>query len=555
MSSTPLLGAKGSDAPKRVVVVGAGIGGITAGIYMKRDLKFHNFTVYETVDEIGGTWHFNTYPGAASDIATHWYSLSSDVDPDSWDRTHLTQPRLLAYWKWLTDKYGVDKHLKLSTKVTKVQWDEKKQIYHVHTRNTKTGETQVDYANAVISAIGLLNEPHHVKALDGIRTAFKGAHFHSARWDHSVDLHNKRVAVIGSGGSACQFIPFLGQDPTTKLVQFIRTPGWFWPDLRLKIGPKAQWAIHNIPFLKQLARYTVFFQHETLYVIFFLMGKTDFVRNMLIKHIKDNAPAEYADKLVPKHPSGCKRFIIDAGYLKSLHQDNCAVNFDGIAEVTATGIRTKTGENLDFDVIIEATGFQPDHFPLEVVGLGGKTMQDYFIEQKGPVGYLGTAAAGFPNFYTITGPNTTTGHGSVIFTIESQMTYINQMLEPVIKGQASSFVVTDKASKSYNEKLQKSLKASLWEGCASWYRTGHDGKISSIWPGFITGQWWRLRRPVWRDYAVTGGDAWVRRRRLSKAFSFITYTAAIVLVVWVGLNWDLVKGVFADLAKKVGLAL
>ncbi|TCD65366.1 hypothetical protein EIP91_002764 [Steccherinum ochraceum] len=531
---------KGDTTPRRVVIIGGGVGGLTAAITVKRQLGFDNFTLYEQSSGVGGVWHHNTYPGAAADIGTHWYSLSSDINPD-WDRSHVLQADLLKYWIGLTRKYGVDKNIVVNTSVTKLIWDEAKQLYYVHTQNSETGETSVDYANAVISGVGLLNVPHYPKEMEGAKTKFKGAHFHSARWDHSVDLHNKRVAVIGNGCSGCQLMPFLVQDPTTQVVNYCRSPGWFLPDMRMRIPIVFRWMMKYIPFVKQFARYAVFVQHELIYYALFPFGKTALIKWGLGMYIKSQTPKKYHDKVVPTHPSGCKRFVIDAGYLKSLHKDNFDVNYDGVQEVTETGILTKKGEFKEYDVIVEATGFDTDSYPFEIIGVGGKTIQEYYDEQGGPTAYIGTTAPGFPNFFTLSGPNTITGHGSVVFTTESQLMHITQLLEPVLKGWASSFDVTKKAADKYNTYLHNRLRDSIWSGCASWYRVGSEGRITGVWPGAIWTQWWWLRKVTWSDYKGQGAEQWARRQRYTRLISLVKNACWVLVFLWAGVNWRVLR--------------
>ncbi|KAH8102925.1 FAD/NAD-binding domain-containing protein [Cristinia sonorae] len=567
-------GIHASSDAKRVVIIGGGIGGITAGIKVKRDLGFDNFTLYEQSDGVGGTWHFNTYPGCKADVGTHWYSLSSDVDSD-WDTSHVTQPDLLKYWTGLTVKYGVDKHIVLNTSVTSVRWDEEKQIYHLQVEDVKTGEKRTDYANAVISAVGQLSIPHYTEELEGSKTKFKGVRFHSSRWDHTVDLRNKRVAVIGNGCTACQFIPVIAREPTTQIVNFCRSPGWYLPEIRIYLPKIIRLIMTYVPFVKTIARYAVFFQHEFYYFTFF--NTSSIIRFVLSQYIKLQTPKKYHSQIVPPQGEilcqlvpyktinsgrrtlapGCKRFIVDSGYLKALNLDNLDVNYDGVKEITETGIVTKKGQHMDFDVIIEATGFIADEYPVSVTGIGGKTIQEYYREQGGPTAYLGTTVPGFPNFFTILGkrPNTITGHGSIAFTEESQAHYILQFLEPIINGWASSFNVTEKATNAWNSQLHKRLSSSVWSSCTSWYRAGHTGKITSVWPGFIFRQWFVYRKPVWNDYVASNGAEWERHRRSAHTVSLAKDLFWVGLCLAAGLNWKLLQDVSSVMLQKVRLSV
>ncbi|KAH8077893.1 hypothetical protein BXZ70DRAFT_1053127 [Cristinia sonorae] len=507
------------ELERRVIIIGGGVGGIMTAIALKTKLGFHNFTLYEQSDDLGGTWNLNTYPGCASDISTHWYSFSGDVDPD-WTSTHLLQPELKKYWKGLCVKYDINKHVCVNTSVVAAEWDNKRQLYRVEVLDVLSGEKRTDYANAVVSAIGVLNIPHLSEDLKGVRETFKGKHFHSARWDHTVDLRNKRVAVIGNGCSAAQFVPIITEDPTTEVLSFARTPGWILPtDWGRK--PVSWWKrmiFKYVPFTLRLNRWSLLAMHESFYM-FLIYGKhnsflREFFMNDLRKNIQKCAPEKYHDVLTPKYPFGCKRFIVDTGYLAALHRPNNDLTFDGIAEITEKGILTKKGQHHDFDVIIEATGFVVDEYPIVIRGVDGTSIQDYHREQGGPTAYRGTTTPNFPNFFMLFGPNTTTTHGSVIFTHEVQINYTMQLLEPVLKKQASSFEVTREASDAWNAHVQKYHSTSVWTACQSWYRVGGTGKNVSIWPGSLTDQWYQLRTPVWSDYKATGAYEWENNRRL-----------------------------------------
>ncbi|THH30107.1 hypothetical protein EUX98_g4084 [Antrodiella citrinella] len=536
----------------RVIIIGGGVAGIMTAIAFKKQLGFSNFTLYEQSDDLGGTWNLNTYPGCASDVATHWYSFSSDLNPD-WNQSHVFQPELKAYWKGLSAKYDINKHVRLHTQVVSADWDPRNQVYRLEVLSA-TGEKRTEYANAIVSAIGTLNVPHYPDELKGIRDVFKGEHFHSARWDHSVDLRNKRVGVIGNGCSAAQFVPIIAEDPTTQVVSFGRTPNWFMPRWRTPIPSYQRMLFRHVPFAMRIYRWLLMTQYEAVYMFIVSGGPRNSIRERLCKqlvaYIKDNAPEKYHQMLIPTYPFGCKRFIVDPGYLEALHRPNNDVNFDGIAEVTEKGILTKKGKHFDCDVIIEATGFIVDEFPIKMKGRDGATIQEYFQAQGGPTAYKGTAVPNFPNFYTIFGPNTTTGHGSVIYTEEVQIDYIMQMLSPVINGLASSFEVTHEATDAWNARIHKKLSTAVWSACQSWYRVGHDGKNSSIWPGLLIEQWWQLRRPVWSHYKAVGAYKWQETRRGKTLWEIAEVGGAIAALGWAYMHPDEISQVAAYAQKQ-----
>jgi len=229
---------------------------------------------------------------------------------------------------------------------------------------------------------------------------------------------------------------------------------------------------------------------------------------------------------------GCKRFIVDSGSLEALHRPNNDINFDGIAEVTKNGILSKKGEYFECDVIIEATGFIVDEYPIKIRGIDGTTIQEYFRARDGPTAYKGTAVPNFPNFYTILGPNSVTGHASAIFTEEVQVNYIMQMLDPILNGLVSSFEVTHEATDAWNARIHEKLATSVWSVCQSWYRAGKSGKNVAIWPGPLIEQWWQLRRPVWSDYNAVGADKWHKTRRLKLLLQTVKLGSGVAASSW-----------------------
>ncbi|KAH8100398.1 FAD/NAD-P-binding domain-containing protein [Cristinia sonorae] len=517
------------------------------GISLKKQLGFSDFSIYEKGNDLGGTWHWNTYPGCASDIGTHWYTLSSDLNPD-WDRTHVPQPQLKAYWKRLAAKYDIGGHITYLTKVVAAEWDPERQIYRVELLDLRSGETRTEYAKVVISAIGVLDTPHYPEDLKGIQTTFKGEHFHSARWNWDVDLHNKRVAVIGNGCSAAQFVPVISEDPTTQVLSFCRTPSWIFPWLR-PIPGYWQKIFKYVPFAMRLYRWIIVIQVS--YVLTSPVNKRrEAVANDLIKYMKENAPEEYHERLTPRYSLGCKRFIIDSGYYESLHRSNNDITYDGIDQITENGILTKTGQHHEFDVIIQATGFIADEYPITIRGNEG-TIQQYYRIKNGPEAYKGTTFPGFPNFFMVFGPNTATGHGSVIFTEEVQINYIMQMLDPIIKGSVSSFEVTHEASDAWNAHTHKKLSTSVWSVCQSWYRTGRTGKNANIWPGSLTNQWWQLRSPIWSHYKVVGGERWERRRMMKRVWRTVEVATVVGVVAYASLYPERTAEAFSQVKELV----
>ncbi|KAI0260357.1 putative monooxygenase [Gloeopeniophorella convolvens] len=456
--------ASKSNPEFNVAIIGSGIGGLLAAIALKTKWGSEDFVIYERASDIGGTWRDNVYPGCASDVPIHNYSLASDPKPD-WKRSHALQPEILEYLQGVTDKYGLRSYCKFHMSVDNLEWDPEANVWRIETRDVRTGETQHSRATAVVSAIGVLVVPRFptVQGMD----SFKGDTFHSARWRKDIDLHGKRVGVLGNGSSACQFIPIISNDPTTTVVNFARTPMWYVPSPFIPYGEITKWIFAHFPLVQRLYRY----------------------RLMLVsceKYAKKVAPAKYHDVIIPNYPLGCRRIVRDQGYLKALNRENVRLTFDHIDRVEPDGVVLVTGEKVPLDVIIYGTGFVTDHYPLNVRGLSG-TLKEYNDAHGGPTAYLGSTAR----------PNTTTGHTSVIYSEESQIPHLFQLLDPLRSGALTSVAPTVAATEKYNDMLQARLEDSVWTQCASWYRVGSRGRIFSTFPGpLVLLRWWLRKETI-----------------------------------------------------------
>ncbi|KAG1806579.1 uncharacterized protein HD556DRAFT_1303011 [Suillus plorans] len=486
------------EIQRRVAIIGAGVAGLTQAIALKTKLKFHDFTIFEKGSEVGGVWR-----GCSSDIDIHWYSLSTDLYP-YWNKSHGLQPEIQAYWIELSKKHNLYPHIKFNTRVLSAEWDDAKQQYTVIAEDIFSGKKTTSVAHVVISALGILEVPNLPYEIPGVRK-FQGTSFHSAQWPGSMNLQNKRVAVIGNASSGhmtrAQFVPSISADPSVEVVNFIRTPTWlltrFVAPLHLPMGDKA--------LQKQ--------------------------RDAMAKYILDNTPDKYHSHMIPDHPPGCKRTVADSGFLESLYRSNVTLNFDGIAEIVENGIITKTGEMLPFDVIVYATGFigKQERYPMHVRGWNGATVQGYYDAHGGPTAYIGTAIPDTPNFYLINGPNTGT-RISALFITEVQVAYILQLIEPVLTGSASSFTIKATPTDTYNAKLQEQLSHSVHVHCQSWARTNGTDKVFYPFPWPATVWWWLLRRPNWDHYIAVGAEKWVWARRIKAVKKFLKCSAVLTLL-------------------------
>ncbi|KAG8762750.1 hypothetical protein FRC11_007880 [Ceratobasidium sp. 423] len=499
-----------------VVIIGAGVGGLTAAIMLQKNMGYYNYTIYDMASDLGGTWHQNTYPGCACDIPAHWYSLSIDPNPD-WSCLFASRQEIYKYWKRLAQKHNIEPHIKYNTEFVSAVWNEKEQNYTLKLRDSKTKEFREVKAKLVISAAGVFHHPRWPD-IPG-RELFQGKLLHAQNWDHNVGLSGKRVGLIGNGCAGSQILPVISEDKSTTVVNFCRTPSWYIPRPQMQVSPVIQWMFRNVPFALKSLRYTLAGTCELLYhhykdnVISNLARKL--VEKAVLYRMRSLAPAKYHKQLTPNYPFGCKRVVFDPDYLQALGRSNVDLEWDPITRITPTGIETKSGKEHQLDVIAFATGFDiSSSMTLDVTGVNGLRLQEYYDKEGGPTGYMGTTIPGFPNWVTICGPNTVTGHSSVIYMEELQMNYVMKLFKSVIEGKVGSIVPRADSTRKFNDWVQYSLKGHVWPSCHSWYRKDGGGKITSLWPGGNTHLWWSFRKPNWKDYEAIGVKNWAWKQQL-----------------------------------------
>ncbi|KAG8725511.1 hypothetical protein FRC09_013750 [Ceratobasidium sp. 395] len=498
-----------------VAIIGSGVGGLLAAISLQTKLGFYNYTIYELAEDLGGTWQQNTYPGCACDVPAHWYSLSFDPNPD-WSHIFAPYDEIHAYWKKLAKKHNLESRIQYRTEVVSAVWDEESQRYTLRLRNTETQETREEPANVVISATGAFNHPKWPDVPG--RESFEGISIHAKMWDHGVDFTGKRVALIGNGCAGSQILPALLANKTTHITNFCRSKSWYLPRPQKKVPEWLKWTFRNVPLTLKAFRFLLAGLYDTSAHNWKIGPITNYLRGSVekasIEHIKATAPVRYQESLIPDYPIGCKRIVIDPGYVEALNRENVELEWDHIVEIVSDGVITKSGKKYEVDIICYATGFDVEgSYKLNVQGVNGQTMQEYFKSEGGPSGYMGTTAPGFPNWITLFGPNLASGHGSVISVEEIQMNYAIQFLKPIVQGKVKSFVPRLNATRAWNDWVQSCLKNYIWTSCNSWYRSAGAGRVIAPWPGSLTHLWWSFRNPVWSDYETVGGEKWLRRRR------------------------------------------
>lgn len=481
-----------------IAIVGAGVSGICLAVNLKR-AGIHDFIILEKSNEVGGTWNENTYPGAACDVPSHMYSLSFEPNPN-WTRKYPRQAEILEYFRSVARKYDIYSHIRFGVELDEAAFDEASGQWKL--RTSAGDETMV---KVLASGCGQLNRPA-MPAIPGM-DSFKGARFHSARWDHSVNLNGKRVAVVGNGPSAIQFIPEVAK-VAGELTVYHRTPNYVVPRLDRPYSTFERWLFAKVPGAARAYRWALYWTLEKNRIAF--TRGTWF--NKMFRQIADqHMVTQIADEklraiLTPDYDLGCKRILISDDWLPTLTRPNVEVIATEIDHITDSGVVDKEGKVREVDAIIFGTGFESTKFltPMKVMGTGGKPLTQAW--QGGAEAHLGVSVAGFPNFFMMYGPNTNLGHNSIIFMIECQAAYILGCIKKIRNSRLSYIDVKPEVMERYNIGVQEAIRESVWAaGCRSWYKT-EDGKVTNNWSGFTAEYWWRTREPDFADYRlVTGG--------------------------------------------------
>ena len=466
------------DAPSpghRVIVIGAGIGGIAMSIELRKH-GFDRITLLEGAPEPGGTWFHNSYPGAACDVPSPLYSFSYAQRTD-WTHMCSPQPAILRYLQEVADSHGVTPLIRHNSKVTRCDWDAGAMAWTVQTAD---GAEHV--AEVLVLATGQLHHPV-VPNLPG-QAEFAGHSFHSARWDHSYDLRGKRVAVVGTGASAVQFVPEIARE-VAQLTVYQRSGNWFLARRNKKYPPGVRWAIENIPVAQPLLRHFFFWYGEVLTAAIRnpnTFGKIVRARSAAFMKRKVKDP-ELRAKVWPDYTFGCKRVLFSSHFLPALTRDNVELVTDRIEGFTADGIRAG-GSDRPADCIIWATGFATADFmfPMEIFGRDGRSLREVWA--RGAHAHLGMTVPGFPSMFIMYGPNTNTSGGSIIWYLEQQAIYIRQALALLRERGAAAIEVKPEVEAHSDAAVQKRFAGTAWTDCDSWYRNG-EGRIITNWPGYM----------------------------------------------------------------------
>lgn len=434
-----------------------------------------DFVIFERASDLGGTWRDNTYPGCQCDVESNLYSYSFAPSP-RWSRSYAPQSEIWDYLRLCAEKFELGGHIRYQHEVESARWDDAAARWRLETASGPFS------ADVVVAATGPLSEPSlpAIPGLDG----FPGPHFHSANWDHGVDLTGKRVAVVGTGASAIQFVPRI-QPTVARLNLFQRTPPWVLPHRDRPVRGMARALYRAVPGWQRMVRAGVYWSRE-LFVIPFMKPSPNsmperLARGHLEKQVDD---PELRARLTPRYTIGCKRILISNDYYPAVQQPNVELVTDDIREVRGRSIVTSDGHEREVDVIILATGFRVTEMPFaaRVIGRDGRCL----AEQWGgsPAAYRGTAVAGFPNFFLLLGPNTGLGHTSVLVMMEAQLRYVMGCLRHLERSGMGAIEVRREAQEAFNVDVQSRLRDTVWNagGCRSWYLDS-TGRNTTIWPG------------------------------------------------------------------------
>ncbi len=474
----------------QIIIIGTGFGGLCMAHKLK-EAGYDDILILEKAHEVGGTWRENTYPGAECDIPSALYSYSFAQNP-TWDYKWAKQPQIFKYLKDFATDYDLRRHIRFGVSVQGATWMENISNWTIQ---TDQGELSCRF---LISGVGQLHHPKWPN-IPG-RESFKGDTFHSAQWDHDFDLTGKRVGVIGVGASAIQFIPEIAQQ-AKKLTIYQRTPNWVIDKGDRPYSRIEKWIAKRFPALANLYRFGLWFQGE--FIIYPIIKGAPLRaalararnRSDMNKHISD---PKLRKILTPDYPIGAKRILFSDKYYEALARDNVELVTEPIKEINATGIKT-TNNNFAHDVIIYATGFYSNPFlkELDIQGRNKATLVDHW--QNGAFAYLGVMTAGFPNLFFLYGPNTNTGHTSIIFKLEQEVGYIIKLIRGAENGTVE---VGPEAEHAFSEEMQTRLSKLAWAKIdESWYKDGD--KIPNNWPGSSLEFKKRLKTPIWDHFETT----------------------------------------------------
>lgn len=453
-----------------VAIIGAGLGGIAMGIQLADGA--YDFTIFDRGDGFGGTWRKNTYPGAACDVPSHFYSYSFALNP-RWSKTFAEQPEILAYLENVANQHGLGQHLVTRTRITTLRWSDIKQRWTLTSEDGQAREFDI-----VVSAVGMLDVPY-IPDIPGA-SRFRGRAFHSSNWDHSKSTAGERVASIGTGASAIQYVPAIAA-ATKHLTVFQRTPIWVSPRFDVPFTPEQQELFERDRVEALKVRDAARQEYESAnFAADSAMTQqlTDVARSYLMRKVTD---PELRAKLTPSYPVGCKRPLQSRAWFPTFALPNVTLETSPIVEFTEQGLRTANGREHEVDTVIYGTGFRATDFlcSLDVYGRGGRRLHDDWID--GAEAYLGTVVPGYPNLFTLYGPNTN-GVTSIIYILEAQSKFVRRVLDEMGRRRLQAVEIKQHIHDAYNAEIQAAMAGTVWLANCNNYFRHPNGKVITQFP-------------------------------------------------------------------------
>lgn len=477
-----------------LLIIGAGFSGLIMAMQARKS-GIRDIVILEKAQDVGGTWRENTYPGVACDIPSHLYSMASHLNPD-WSTSYAKGGEIQAYIQRVASDEGLYELCRFGQTFRSAIWEAN--LWHVTTQ-----EGHVWTARVLVSAVGALHVPL-IPDIPG-RQSFAGPEFHSAQWDHDADLSGKSVAVIGTGASAVQFVPEIAKS-AERVTIFQRTAPYVLPRPDGPIAPRTRKLYARIPLLPRLRRHLIYTVFEMRHAVF--RGKpraVNFAMKMWRKSL-ENAIRDPGMRaaLTPDYRIGCKRILSSNDWYPTLARDNVDLVPDGVAAIDGRTIVTRSGQRFEADVLIWGTGFHVTDAAerLDVTGLEGLRLRQAWAD--GMSAHLGTAIAGFPNFFVLLGPNTGLGHNSVVLMIEAQVAHVTRMLTQMRDRNIAHVAPRPEAQAAFQQEVQDRLASSVWQagGCSSWYQDA-SGRNTTLWPGTVGEYRKRMARAGLEQYQIT----------------------------------------------------
>ncbi|MFI8006905.1 flavin-containing monooxygenase [Streptomyces sp. NPDC086010] len=489
----PVTGEPPSPTVVDVVIVGAGFSGLGVAAVLDK-AGFSSFVILEAADDLGGAWRDNTYPGCGCDIPSPLYSYSFDQKAD-WSRLFARQPEILGYLRDVAHRRRLVGRARFGRRVDSARWIGAEARWEV---TTSVGETY--RARFLVSAVGPLHHPAYPD-LPGV-DSFGGPVFHSAAWRHDVDLSGKRVAVIGAGASAIQFVPAI-VDTVAELTVFQRTAPWVVPKADRPFDRRHRVLARWFPPYRWWVRERLFRVHEERAVGFVGdprgMAKTEALARKLIERQVPDPGMRTA--VTPDYAVGCKRLLVSSDWYPALARPHVQVRRSGVGEVRPGAVVGDDGVEVAADVLVFATGFDSQNtVRIDVTGRDGVTLAEAWGE--GNQAYLGTTVAGFPNMFLMVGPNTGLGHNSQIFMIEAQARHVVTLMRRMRRGRTDSLEVRPEVQEAFNAWVGERMAGTVWQsgGCRSWYQDPRSGRNTVLWPGTALSFRRRTRQVMMTDY-------------------------------------------------------